>query len=220
MLIVFIAGVQNVLVTGSEDTMLELLEYRAGGSKDEPLRSIAVLQGHLSNVRALAIVDSALYPIETVDCHVQCKGDCVVQKTKHTNNTPNAAQIEKGCTKCHKNRSKLCKVVFSGGGRAQMRAWRIHSDKDICDSQKNAADTSEYEAEHCCNYKYWHEHLSSHMLTSKGFRLKKKWRDSNPDVMPETRYMGMTAFSGHLTSHPFPLHIHFLAAACSDGLLR
>lgn len=82
-------------------------------------------------------------------------------------------------------------ILFSAGGRAQMKAWKMAAKSPDC---------------LCLEF----EDLANFMLCS----LRQKKRAQLFD--PETRFMAVTAFS--VSCHD--LHLHFIAAACSDAYIR
>ncbi|KAG7214130.1 hypothetical protein KM043_001484 [Ampulex compressa] len=92
-------------------------------------------------------------------------------------------------------------LIFSGGGRAQLKAWEIlinHGEENIRSSDVYVRD------------------IKSHMLYGEDQLRKKPWLDSQQAyiVNPETRYMDVTVCPTQCSN------IVLLVAACADGCLR
>ena len=121
------------------------------------------------------------------------------------------------------------KLLFSGGGRAQLKAWRIHFEVEpshenscghICKPQQHldgsdgASDPQDQE------WNIWSEHLGTHLLCAKGLKHCKPWKSHLYDASAETRYMALTTFCLVEFSAELPQELHVIAAACSDGFVR
>ncbi|KOC68853.1 WD repeat-containing protein 6 [Habropoda laboriosa] len=92
-------------------------------------------------------------------------------------------------------------LVFSGGGRAQIKVWEI----DIKGSKTflQSTDISCHD-------------ITSHMLYGFDRQRKKQWQESNQSyfVQPETRYMDIEIY------RCTKLHYILLFVACADGFIR
>ena len=67
-----------------------------------------------------------------------------------------------------------------------------------------------------CRY----EQVGSHMLGYKGRKRRKPWKKQLYDVISETRYMDLTAFSASQILPGLTGTYYVIAAACSDGYVR
>ena len=97
------------------------------------------------------------------------------------------------------SKSETPHLVFSAGGRGQLCAW--HACFNTTDESDSAGDSRL-------------QFLTSYSCT----RIKSKKR-SKVDV-PDVRYMSVTAFRAQQVDSSLPRHIHIVAAACSDGIIR
>ncbi|CAK9796955.1 WD repeat-containing protein 6 [Anthophora plagiata] len=92
-------------------------------------------------------------------------------------------------------------LVFSGGGRAQIKVWEI----DIKDGKTflQSTDISCHD-------------IASHMLYGFDRQRKKQWKESNQSyfMQPETRYMDIDIYRST------NLHYILLFVACADGFIR
>ncbi|XP_074641979.1 tRNA (34-2'-O)-methyltransferase regulator WDR6-like isoform X2 [Tubulanus polymorphus] len=109
-------------------------------------------------------------------------------------------------------RSKLVEdsnavLIFTGGGRAQMKCWRLRFDND--DSRGDNG-----------RPRFVCQHLTSHMLCYKGLKRRKPWKTNEYDSSPETRYVAMTILSAAEINADRPRSEYLVGAACSDGLVR
>ena len=130
-------------------------------------------------------------------------------------------------------------LLFSGGGRAELKAWRLHQ-RDVSGGGASGV---------------WHEWLADHRLTtatsSKPWRQRtlnvdpetrlttaassKPWRHRTLNVDPETRYLHLSCFplsACHADDHVTSLRagtgsaskhvtsLHCILCACSDGFIR
>ncbi|PSN53207.1 hypothetical protein C0J52_04509 [Blattella germanica] len=141
----------HVFLSASEDTTVRL----AVVDDSSVLKPLAVLQSHISSVRALAT--------------------CLLKDGV---------------------------LVFSGGGRAQLKVWKFV----VVSVEENVPEIT-------C------EELFSHMLIDPNKRNKKPWLSTEHNSDPETRYMDLSALmikSENIGEDA----LVFLAAACSDGFLR
>lgn len=93
-------------------------------------------------------------------------------------------------------------LIFSGGGRAQIKVWEI----DIKDSEIYLQNTDIS----CCD-------ITSHMLYGVDRSRKKQWQESNHfyNMEPESRYMDIEVYRC-----PTNLHYILLFVACADGFVR
>ena len=91
-------------------------------------------------------------------------------------------------------------LLFSGGGRAELKAWRVHCDVSDAPSSR-----------------VWYEQLASLSINSRQVRATRKpWRKSHQqNVEPETRCMALSCF--RLASDGTR---HCVIAACSDASVR
>lgn len=94
-------------------------------------------------------------------------------------------------------------LVFSGGGRAQMKVWGINVESNI------NFDFSELLHASCSD-------VNSHMLYGQDQYYKKHWQETKSCILePETRYMDIYAY------YPSKkLNYVLVFIACADGYLR
>ena len=95
-----------LICTASEDTTLSigLIQYTRGQQTWTPL---ARLKGHLSSVRCVAVLPrSTIYPGSDSESQVRDNGDLTLDKR----DLP---------------MTELSFLLFSGGGRAELRAWNV-----------------------------------------------------------------------------------------------
>ncbi|XP_064601080.1 tRNA (34-2'-O)-methyltransferase regulator WDR6-like [Liolophura sinensis] len=214
----------EVFLTCSEDTNITLSSVISSTSQESRLSVLRNLKGHISSVRTMAVSESRLH-------------DCDTKRTF---------------------------IMFSAGGRAQMKAWKIvvsmkTNEKELGGGDNRApvssasmmlsADTSlkpenrreekrqttsedlqnkcvirKEETKSCfkdvCHVESNYELLASHMLHDRVKRRSKSWQRKLENTSPETRYMDLTAFHGHLVDTSLPSSIHFVGAACSDAVVR
>lgn len=93
-------------------------------------------------------------------------------------------------------------LIFSGGGRAQIKVWEIDiKDSEICLQNTDVS----------CH------DITSHMLYGFGRPRKKQWQESNHfyNMEPESRYMDIEVYRC-----PTNLHCILLFVACADGFVR
>ena len=111
------------------------------------------------------------------------------------------------------------KVLFSAGGRAQMNVWRVkytYLPKDSPHTQQVGAERAKSRSVGAKDsVKVQYELIGSHMLTYKGLRRNRRSKQGAVEPDPETRYMSITSFFYSTNAH-----VHGVAAACSDGILR
>ena len=108
-------------------------------------------------------------------------------------------------------------LLFSGGGRAELKAWRLHRDVSGGGGATGV----------------WHEWLADHRLTTA--TSSKPWRHKTLNVDPETRYLHLSCFplsACHADDHVTSLRagtgsaskhvtsLHCILCACSDGFIR
>ncbi|XP_014662156.1 PREDICTED: WD repeat-containing protein 6-like [Priapulus caudatus] len=119
------------------------------------------------------------------------------------------------------------RVMFSGGGRAQMLAWRVTANAGNAASAAPSGDESAMvglgevtDTAALCQYML----LGDISLSEKRKANYKPWKEATPSVNPETRFMSLSA--GQLcrngtNNHDHDVIVrHFIGAACSDGLVR
>lgn len=88
-------------------------------------------------------------------------------------------------------------IVFSAGGRAQIKAWKLTHEEKADDSLGSPSIRC--------------RELSSHMLMDVNHKQSKPWKVQSINVDPETRYMSLCVI---------PHKKFFVAVGCSDGYLR
>ncbi|XP_076548344.1 tRNA (34-2'-O)-methyltransferase regulator WDR6 isoform X4 [Osmia lignaria lignaria] len=93
-------------------------------------------------------------------------------------------------------------LVFSGGGRAQLKVWEIG-----INNRKKCLQSTDVSC----------RDVTSHMLYGFDRCRKKRWQDSNRSyiLQPETRYM-----DGRIYRDTTNLHCILLFVACADGFTR
>ena len=131
--------------------------------------------------------------------------------------------------------SQPVQLIFSAGGRAQLKCWRIHASEKIRNlaecSQKTQSkpfesnpasdDETKSESSRTGSASVWHEHLFTYLLHHKGLKRAKPWKVAKYDSDPETRYMDLSALRlDELTEDTRHGHLHIVAAACSDPFVR
>ncbi|XP_013403103.1 WD repeat-containing protein 6 [Lingula anatina] len=196
---------KHICATSSEDTMVNIIQLSSPGTticSDLNMTVLKTLQGHLSSVRTLTSVRSS---------HL-------------------AGNITQS------------RLLFSGGGRAQVKCWKITVSKrescadcqlssavvstvsgsnmpcPKCAKNKKVADFSQSADD--CEVECSIELVFSHMLDEKGKRKRKSQINSCVSSNPETRFMSLTAFRAGDICSDFQEDVVFIAAACSDGLVR
>lgn len=154
----------NILLSGGEDRNLlvtHITNSKMRVRSGQQFHTVASLSGHLSSIRALALIN--------------------LKDTKE----------------CTKN------LVFSGGGRAQLKVWFIE-----IKFEQNVLDNN--------NSKYME--LASHMLRGTDQQQRKTLQQGAQQshyIDPETRYMNVNV---HRIRED--LNLVLLLVACSDGFLR
>jgi len=99
-------------------------------------------------------------------------------------------------------------LVFSGGGRAQLKVWRLNFEEVEVEIYGNVYDKRLNVS--CSD-------VNSHMLYEQNQYCKKPWQEVKQSCIaePETRYMDIFAY------YPFEkLNYVLIFIACADGYLR
>ncbi|CAH1783035.1 unnamed protein product [Owenia fusiformis] len=128
--------------------------------------------------------------------------------------SPSAISIDKKCVETSSTTSPHSMILFSGGGRAQIKVWCINIFTAMSSISENGTKNNAREVQ--CQY----ELLTSYTM-SQSLKRQKHWRSTQVDSNPETRFMDVTACNLGESLKNDDLHgFHFLAAGCSDGFLR
>ncbi|XP_071448159.1 tRNA (34-2'-O)-methyltransferase regulator WDR6 [Hetaerina americana] len=177
------------VITGSEDTTAKVSSFSYNSSEKTPLFStISTLHGHLSSIRAISIL-----PIFPSDTLYECKNLALKE-----NASRNAVTIEA-------NDEHLDFMVFSAGGRAQLKAWKLSFDQIE---------------------KHFGVHPSQQLCRAEekfSLMLDYKKRDSkNIENNLEARFMDVQSFyaKGRTPEKSQDMILVAVVTACSDGLLR
>ena len=124
----------------------------------------------------------------------------------------------------HSSCNNITKVLFSAGGRAQLKAWRISITMDFCEDVRYAwSGNVNFPSR---SRKLQHEILGYHNLCEKPRSKRKPWKVAHYDPSPETRYMDIATFflprrkkrRGTVGTELSDLHA--VICACSDGFVR
>ncbi|XP_046398639.1 WD repeat-containing protein 6 isoform X2 [Ischnura elegans] len=167
-----------IAITGSEDTTAKVSRVSYGGD-ESPFSVLSTLHGHLSSVRAVSILPL----VSSLSQNVYCQ----------THSTDVAANTEESIFEF---------LIFTAGGRAQLKAWKLSFD------QTESSSSTSHEQ---CRV----EEKFSLMLDNK------KQDTKNYENNLETRFMDIQSF------YPREMNLEkscgvcvAVVAACSDGLLR
>ncbi|XP_031568393.1 WD repeat-containing protein 6-like [Actinia tenebrosa] len=172
----------HVFLTGSEDTTINMMSYN---STVDFLTKVFTAQGHISSIRTLSVTR----------CRLR------VQKQEDTGETT----IEG--TDC-----SMKYLLFSGGGRASLRCWRV--DLSAIKILDNECVASSPPVSHICEY-------SSRSSNQR----RKRRRQLGQNICSEIRFMSLTSLSMSviLDDESFQdksWYLYGIAAACSDGFVR
>ena len=121
----------------------------------------------------------------------------------HISNVRCLAVCHSGFPQCNTNR----KLLFSGGGRAQLLIWRLTFPENFHSMEQQKFCYSET----LCNFMLGQHHR--HGRT-------RSWKLQQLKYNPETRFMDLCAVHLLAIWADVPSFIHVLCAACSDGFVR
>ena len=241
-------GDRYLFATAGEDTDINLVSIaipNRDSSDDLSCHDvIATLKGHLSSVRTLSLSGKQNLRL-TYDTTKTTKVTVNREVTDYSVSDEDAS-FRDGSTLSKPNakadKADCACVLFSAGGRAEIKAWKIHrttqehstsalatqkenetTQQESCDTTSNSGNPRSHSStikQPTTESKIWHEFLATHSLSGK-FRVKyKPWKHKKWDPDPESRYMDLASFQMCSVIARAPRHLHCVVAACSDGFVR
>ncbi|KAJ7336502.1 hypothetical protein OS493_011707 [Desmophyllum pertusum] len=172
--------INDVFATGSEDTNIKLMIcIHLSNRSTGATSSIFTAHGHISSVRALSATRPPLPKLQSSE---QINTHTPSERTYH--------------------------VLFSGGGRASLKCWRvdlslIDVDSDSCHGDKMTCSPMVFLGEYSFRFSNHRRRRKKHDLQS----------------LSEIRFMSLTSLSGTELIDTCQ-SLYFVMAACSDGFVR
>ncbi|XP_064630402.1 tRNA (34-2'-O)-methyltransferase regulator WDR6-like [Lineus longissimus] len=241
-------GNVHVLCTSSEDTDVNIVAVEYNEEGNVTLHPLKTLQGHLSNVRCLALSSPKTTGNVSEFILFSAGGRAQLKSWRLTLKIPDCVERFRGGNGAKQDcvdeplRDLKLGRANSGAGEISLDKTDVLQDaKAVCNSLNQMVDSDiqsitcspDAQSDTCSpdvqsfmcildsqSITCSHELLSTHMLQYKSKKASKPWKKFEYDPSLETRFMALSCFCANEIHPDYDDKIHFISAACSDGFLR